>query len=119
MIRIWYIQSVIILLCLFFCYSFTYGESFTVTWDEPVDANNWTEVTGFDLRVNTDIIVIEGNVRQWDGNVTLVEGTNVAVLRAVTPSEMSDWSEPCYFNRDVPFKLFAPTGCTVINIVVN
>ena len=104
-------SMLVMILC--FC-SFAYAEPISITWDRPVDVSNWAEVTEFDLQLNDSIIKIEGNVQEWSGDIVLVEGTNVAKLRAVTPTDESDWSEPCYFTRPILHKLFCPTTITII-----
>jgi hypothetical protein len=103
----WFI-NILMVFCL--C-GFAYGETVTVTWNQPETAN----LKDFDLRVNeTDIVNIPGaDTREWSGNVTLVSGVNVFDMRARDLSDaISVWSEPAHYNKDgiVP----APYGVTIV-----
>lgn len=85
----------------FFCLcGLAYGDTVTVTWNQP----ETVDLKDFDLRVNeTDIVNIpEAEVREWSGNVTLVEGSNVFDLRARNlAGDVSAWSEPAYYDKHV------------------
>ena len=81
---------------LYLC-GFVYGETVTVTWEQPTTTN----LKDFDLRVNeTDIINIPGQeTREWTGDVVLVDGTNVFDMRARNlANDVSIWSIPAYYD---------------------
>lgn len=92
---------VILLLCCVFTYARS-ASNVTIVWDYDDPPS---DLAGFELRLNEDndtLISISPDVRLWTGSLEFLNGNNTLDMRVKDKTEqMSDWSEPCYYDPTV------------------
>lgn len=119
--QVTFLALVLLLVFIFSCWTiydvYASTETVTVSWDkEVVEA----DLVGFDLRINGDnstIIDIPGaSVREWTGKIIFLDGNNTLDMRARDlAGQVSEWSEPCYYDP-IPG---APSKIVIIEITIN